>query len=149
MRKLAWLVVGAFAGVVVGVVAAFVRADRMRIAGTMVPYGIVLALLGVVVSQLWLARRFQSRWISIGFAVGWVAITIVLGAANGTDDLVIPSGGTSAAYVLIGAILVSMCAAIPPLRLNDAAQASYLGADIEPDGQIEPDGSAPQFSQPE
>ena len=149
MRKFAWLLFGAIAGVVVGVVAAFVRADRIRISGTMVPYGIVLALLGVVVAQLWLARRFQSRLISIGFAVGWVAITIVLGAANGTDDLVIPSSGTSAAYVLIGAILVSMCAAIPPLRLNAAAQARHLDSGVETPMQVEPDGSAPHLSQPE
>lgn len=144
MRKFFLVVIGALAGVVVGVVAAFVRADRIRISGTMVPYGIVLALLGVVVSQLWLARRFQSRWISIGFAAGWVTITIVLGSTSGADDLVIPSNAVSAAYVLIGAVLVSMCAAMPPLRPQSAnhrgvhAEEAHLGAP----GLIEADKSS-------
>lgn len=141
MRKFAWLLFGALAGVVVGVVAAFVRADRIRIAGTMVPYGILLALSAVVVVQLWLTRRFQTRWLSIGFALGWVAVTIVLGAANGTGDLVIPNSAGSAAYVVIGAIVVSMCAAIPPLRPH-----------IEQDSHarhIENEAGLPVFTHPE
>lgn len=131
MRKLGWFIAGIGSGFGVGVAAGFVRADRIRISGVMIHYGIFLAIAGVLVIQLWLARRFQSRWIAIGYAVGWITSTILLGASNGNGDLVLPGSALTAAYVLLGAIGVSMFAALPPMRLpldedvaSDAKQAT-------------------------
>lgn len=117
MRKLGWFVVGIAIGFAIGIAAGFVRADRVRVSGTMIHYGIALALAGVLVIQLWLARRYQSRWISIGYAVGWISATVTLGAANSSGDLVLPGSALSTVYVLLGAIGVAMFAGLPPMRL--------------------------------
>ena len=117
MRKFGWFVAGIGCGFGVGVAAGFVRADRIQISGAMIHYGIALAIAGVLVIQLWLARRFQSRWIAVGYAVGWITSTIFIGATNGSGDLVIPGSALSTVYVLLGAIGVSMFAALPPMRL--------------------------------
>ena len=128
MRKLGWFVVGVLIGFGVGIAAGFVRADRIRIAGVMVHFGIALAIAAVLVIQLWLTRRFQSRWIGVGYAVGWISATIKLGAANGTGDLVLPGSALSTVYVLLGAIGLSMFAALPPMR----PEAASAPAESEP-----------------
>ena len=119
MRKLSWLVIGIAIGFVVGIAAGFVRADRVRVSGVMIDYGIALALATVLVIQLWLARRYQSRWISIGYAVGWISATVTIGATNSSGDLVLPGSALSTVYVLLGAIGVSMFAGLPPMRLPE------------------------------
>ncbi len=119
MSKLSKGFVGLAIGFLAGILAAFVRADHFRIHGTSIPYGIVLALATVLSLQLWLTRHFQARIVSITYAVGWIAATIYLGSASGTTDLALPSNSLAAAYVLLGAIGVSMFAALPVLRPVD------------------------------
>lgn len=116
MPKVGKLLAGIAIGFGIGIASGFVRADRVRVAEMMIHYGIALALSGVLVIQLWLARRYQSRWIGIGYAVGWIGATLVLGAQDTSGDLVLPGSALSMVYVLLGAIGVAMFAVLPPMR---------------------------------
>ena len=116
MKRLVMLATGIAAGALVGAGAAFVHADRTKVAGFNVPYGVVLAVTTILVVQLWLTRNFQSRSCAVGYALGWVAITIVLALIPTARDLVLPNQTRTWAYLGLGAVVVAMGISLPVMR---------------------------------
>lgn len=116
MRKFLVLAVGTVSGVAFGACGAFVQADRVIVAGVTVPYGVALAVSCVVAWQLWLAREYGMRLAAAGVALGWIVATLVLGLATSSEDVVLAANTRATAYLVIGAISVTVCAFAPPLR---------------------------------
>jgi len=116
MQKISHLLVGVISGLLLGIPCAFIQADRIKIGEQVIPYGAILALALVVVSQLWLARSAQSRTSAIGVAIGWVASILILGQQFGSHEAVIASAWWSKMYVIGGAIVVGCASTLPPMR---------------------------------
>ncbi len=116
MQKISNLFVGILAGLTLGIPCAFIQADRIRIGGQVIPYGAVLALALIVVSQLWLARSSQSRLSAIGIAIGWVISVILLGKQFGSYEQIISAAWWSNVYVIGGAVVIGCACTLPPLR---------------------------------
>ena len=116
MHKISNLVVGIFAGLALGVPGAFIQADRIRIGGQVVPYGALLALALIFVSQLWLTRSSQSRLSAVGIAIGWILTVIFLGKQFGSYEQIISGLWWSNVYVLGGAVVIGIACTLPALR---------------------------------
>jgi hypothetical protein len=116
MQRFSNLLVGLFVGLILGIPCAFIQADRIRIGSQVVPYGAVLALVLIVVGQLWLARTSQSRFSAIGVGLGWVLATVLLGKPFGSFEAIIFSAWWSKIYVIGGAIVIGCTSTLPPLR---------------------------------
>ena len=76
MTKLRIVLFSALAGVFVSMVAGFAHADRVRVAGVQIPYGLFLALSVCFLVILWLNRQFQTRLAGTVFLVIWVLVTV-------------------------------------------------------------------------
>ena len=124
MTKLRIVLISAVDGVFVSMIAGFAHADRIVILGIRVPYGLVLSLSICVLTILWLNRQFQTRLAGTVFTVSWVLITLRMAIKSGNGDLVFTVTWYSTSYIIAGAILLSMAAVIPAMRLPDRGQHS-------------------------
>ena len=122
MTKLRIVLISAVVGVFVSMIAGFAHADRIVILGIRVPYGLVLSLSICVLTILWLNRQFQTRLAGTVFTVSWVLITLRMAIKSGNGDLVFTVTWYSTSYIIAGAILLSMAAVIPAMRLPDRGQ---------------------------
>jgi hypothetical protein len=104
-------------GLFVSTIAGFAHADRIVMAGIRIPYGLFLALSICVLTLLWLNRQFQTRLAGTVFLVMWVLVTLRLAIESINKDLVFTVTWYSTAYIIAGAILLSMTAILPALRL--------------------------------
>ena len=117
MNKLFIFILGGIAGLVLGVIGAFVQADRTVISNRTIPFGFVLAILFIALTQIWLGRAFQSRLAPIGVVVGWAIVTIVLAGLNERGTAIITAAWYSKVYVFGGAVIFGMVSAFPVLQL--------------------------------
>lgn len=117
MTKLRIVLVSAVVGLFVSTIAGFAHADRIVMAGIRIPYGLFLALSICVLTLLWLNRQFQTRLAGTVFLVMWVLVTLRLAIESINKDLVFTVTWYSTAYIIAGAILLSMTAILPALRL--------------------------------
>ena len=124
MTKLRIVLISAVVGVFVSMIAGFAHADRIVILGIRVPYGLVLSLSICLLTILWLNRQFQTRLAGTVFTVSWVLITLRMAIKSGNGDLVLTVTWYSTSYIIAGAILLSMAAVIPAMRLPDRGQHS-------------------------
>jgi hypothetical protein len=124
MTKLRIVLISAVVGVFVSMIAGFAHADRIVILGIRVPYGLVLSLSICLLTILWLNRQFQTRLAGTVFTVSWVLITLRMAIKSGNGDLVFTVTWYSTSYIIAGAILLSMAAVIPAMRLPDRGQHS-------------------------
>ena len=133
LRKLLWLIGGVVVGLFLGSAGAFVQADRFHVKTTTIPYGVVLSLLMFVVTGLYIAREYQSRWPVIGMALGWVLGTIMMAVESGTGDLAIAVSNRATGYLIAGSIFGGLIAAMPPMRrfVPPAAQLADEGDALE------------------
>jgi len=116
MQKISNLFIGIVAGIALGIPCAFIQADRIKIGGQVVPYGALLALALIVVSQLWLARSSQSRISAVGIGIGWIISTVLMGKQFGHYEAIIFEAWWSKIYVIGGAIVIGCTSTLPPLR---------------------------------
>jgi hypothetical protein len=116
MSKFWIVVISSITGLLISVVAGFAHADRIFIFGVSIPYGLVLALSICVLTLLMLNRQFQTRLAGTTFAVVWVLVTLRLGIESPSGDLVLSATWYSTAYLVSGAILLSMAAVLPVMR---------------------------------
>jgi hypothetical protein len=98
-------------------VAGFAHADRVRVAGVQIPYGLFLALSVCFLVILWLNRQFQTRLAGTVFLVIWVLVTVRMAMESANGDLIFTVTWYSTSYIIAGAILLSMTAVLPPMRL--------------------------------
>ena len=116
MRKLAIFLTGLAVGFIVAAVAVFVAADRVTFLGVKVSYGVVLAVVWILLVQAWLARFFQTKLASAGVALGWIGGTILMGLGTHAGDTALPAVTRSTVYLILGAIAVAMGSTLPVLR---------------------------------
>ena len=124
MTKLRIALFSAFVGAFVSIIAGFAHADRIVILGIRVPYGLVLSLSICLLTILWLNRQFQTRLAGTVCTVIWVLITLRMAIESGNGDLVFTVTWYSTSYIIAGAVLLSMAAVLPAMRLSDRGQHS-------------------------
>lgn len=116
MSKLRIVLFSAIVGACVSVIAGFAHADRIEILGILIPFGVVLSLSICVLTTLWLNRQFQTRLAGTVFVVTWVLVTLRMAIESTTGDLIFTVTWYSTAYIIAGAILLSMTAVLPAMR---------------------------------
>jgi hypothetical protein len=122
MRKLQIVLQSAVSSIFVSLLAGFAHADRVLIQGIRIPYGLFLALSICVLTILWLNRQFQTRLAGTVFLVIWVLVTLRLAIESTNGDLIFTVTWYSTSYIIAGAILLSMTAVIPVMRLAQKVQ---------------------------
>lgn len=117
MTKLQIVLLSTPAGLFVSVITGFAHADRITVAGVRVPYGLFLALSICVLTILWLNRQFQTRLAGTVVLVIWVLVTLRMAMESTNGDLIFTVTWYSTTYIIAGAILLSMTAVLPSMRL--------------------------------
>ncbi len=117
MRRALLLIGLTMGGAILGILGAFLQADRsvLDTAGAVLvlPWGavLVLAVLAAVVrGAVWTARSRWGGWLCF---LGWVAGTGMMGSPSPSGDLALASGGRQWAYLLIGIVIGAVCATLP------------------------------------
>jgi hypothetical protein len=134
MTKLWIVLISAAVGVFVSTIAGFAHADRIVILGIRIPYGLVLSLSICFLTILWLNRQFQTRLAGTVFLVTWVLVTLRMAIESGNGDLVFTVTWYSTAYIIAGAVLLSMAAVLPAMRLS-TMQVSETSQQIDTNSQ--------------
>ena len=130
MTKLRIVLISAVFGIFVSMIAGFAHADRIVILGIRIPYGLVLSLSICFLSILWLNRQFQTRLAGTVFLVAWVLVTLRMAIESETGDLIFTVTWYSTAYIIAGAVLLSMAAVLPAMRLS-TMQISEMSQQID------------------
>jgi hypothetical protein len=134
MTKLRIVLISAVFGIFVSMIAGFAHADRIVILGIRIPYGLVLSLSICFLSILWLNRQFQTRLAGTVFLVAWVLVTLRMAIESETGDLIFTVTWYSTAYIIAGAVLLSMAAVLPAMRLS-TMQISETSQQIDTESQ--------------
>jgi hypothetical protein len=134
MTKLRIVLISAVVGVFVSLIAGFAHADRIVILGINIPYGLALSLSICFLTILWLNRQFQTRLAGTVFLVAWVLVTLRMAIESETGDLIFTVTWYSTAYIIAGAILLSMAAVLPAMRLS-TMQISETSQQIDTESQ--------------
>lgn len=114
MRVLAYL--GCLlAGMVIGICGAFLQGARLLVDAVTVPWGLVVALVALVVLVRAAIEITASRWGGWIVLVAWIGVTVAFAAELPTGDLVISAGGRQMAYLLGGVIVGAAAATVPPV----------------------------------
>lgn len=104
-------------GAVIGVVGAFVQADRTPVASPWgvitIPWGIVLVWIALVAAIRGGAWAIRTRWGSWAVLAGWLVLTVVMAAESPSGDLALSGGTRQLTYLLGGVILASAAASLP------------------------------------
>lgn len=114
-----WLLAAALLGlgVVVGVLGAFVQAQRAVIdtpwALLTIPWGVPLVWLALVSAIRGGAWALRSRWGAWAVVVGWLVTTVAASAESPSGDVALSGGGRQMTYLLGGVILASAAASLP------------------------------------
>jgi hypothetical protein len=134
MTKLRIVLISAVVGIFVSMIAGFAHADRIVILGIRIPYGLPLSLSICFLSILWINRQFQTRLAGTVFLVAWVLVTLRMAIESGAGDLIFTVTWYSTAYIIAGAVLLSMAAVLPPMRLS-TMQVSETSQQIDTESQ--------------
>jgi hypothetical protein len=134
MTKLRIVLISAVVGVFVSLIAGFAHADRIVILGINIPYGLALSLSICFLTILWLNRQFQTRLAGTVFLVAWVLVTLRMAIESETGDLIFTVTWYSTAYIIAGAVLLSMAAVLPAMRLS-TMQISETSQQIDTESQ--------------
>lgn len=120
-RRLSLGIIGLVAGLVVGLLGAFVQAMRYLWDSPwgiiVIPWGVLLVLLVLVLivrGSAWLAMTRWSAWAAF---IGWLTMTIVLSSQSPGGSVALSGGGRQMFYLICGVIVAAATATIPvPLR---------------------------------
>ncbi|MGA0980494.1 MAG: DUF6113 family protein [Candidatus Nanopelagicales bacterium] len=92
---------------------AFLQGARWIIADVAIPWGLVLALIALIVLIRAAVDLTGSRWGGWIVLLAWIAVTVAFAAELPSGDLVISAGGRQMAY-LVGGVIVGAAAATVP-----------------------------------
>lgn len=115
--------------VAVAVAGAFMHAATARPGGVPVPYGLVLALLGLA-ALLWLAHLgSRSRLGLVVVAAGWLLPVVALSLSRPAGDVVITGNARGLTFLFGGVVLVGLAVGIPvrPQPSDDGGDGGSLG----------------------
>ena len=115
MRVLAYL--GCLlAGLAIGIAGAFLQGARILVGGVTIPWGLVVALVALLVLVRAGIEVTRSRWGGWIVLLAWIAATVAFAAELPSGDLVISAGGRQMAYLLGGVIIGAAAATVPPME---------------------------------
>ena len=130
-RRLGLAVVGLLAGLLVGLLGAYVQAMRYVWDSpwgyVVIPWGALLVLLVLVLTVRGSAWLAMTRWSAWAAFLGWLVITLVLSSESPGGSVALSGGGRQMFYLIGGVVLATATATIPvPLRRRavESAQAS-------------------------
>ena len=103
------------AGLAIGIAGAFLQGARFLLGGTTIPWGLVLALVALLVLVRAGIEVTRSRWGGWIVLLAWIATTVAFAAELPSGDLVISAGGRQMAYLLGGVIVGAAAATVPPV----------------------------------
>lgn len=104
------------AGLVIGIVGAFLQGARLVIAGTVIPWGLVVSLIALVVLVRAAVDLTGLRWGGWLLLLAWIGVTVAFAAELPSGDLVISAGGRQMAYLLGGVIVGAAAATVPAIE---------------------------------
>ncbi len=113
-----WLIVGtigfALFGALLGAVLAFWQAARLSLGPVTIPWGVVVAVVVLVVVIRIAVHALGSRWAGAAVLAGWLAATIVFATRTPwAGDLIISSGTRQLIYLLVGVVAGAAAASLP------------------------------------
>ena len=123
---------GLLVGGLIGLLGAFVQAQRILIGDVAIPWGLVLVWVVLVLAVRAGAWAVGTRWAAWAVVVGWLAATVVLATESPSGDLAISGGGRQLTYLLGGVVLASAAATLPvprPRHHADAVQDGNVATD--------------------
>lgn len=130
-RRLGLAVVGLLAGLLVGLLGAYVQAMRYVWDSpwgyVVIPWGALLVLLVLVLTVRGSAWLAMTRWSAWAAFLGWLVITLMLSSESPGGSVALSGGGRQMFYLIGGVVLATATATIPvPLRRRavESAQAS-------------------------
>ena len=107
------------AGLLVGLIGAFVQADRFVVT---VPWGLLVVPWGMVVVIVVLAFVIRgsawfvmSRWGAMTAFLGWILATVVMAGESPSGDLALSGGGRQWVYLLGGVVIGAAATTFPVL----------------------------------
>lgn len=103
------------AGLVIGIAGAFLQGARLVAGGVTFPWGLVLALVALLILVRAGVEMTSSRWGGWIVLLVWIAATVAFAAELPSGDLVISAGGRQMAYLLGGVIVGAAAATVPPV----------------------------------
>ena len=115
VRVLAYLAC-LLAGLAIGIAGAFLQGARFLVGGFTLPWGLVVALVALLVlvrAGIELTRSRGGGWIVL---LAWIAATVAFAAELPSGDLVISAGGRQMVYLLGGVIIGAAAATVPPME---------------------------------
>lgn len=120
-RRLGLGIVGLLAGIVVGILGAYVQAMRYVWESpwgyVVIPWGALLALLVLVLTVRGAAWLAMTRWSAWAAFIGWLAMTVLLSSESPGGSIALSGGGRQLFYLIGGVVLAAATATIPvPLR---------------------------------
>jgi hypothetical protein len=124
-RRLGLGIIGLLAGLIVGILGAYVQAMRYVWDSPwgfiVIPWGTLLVLLVLVLTVRGAAWLAMTRWSAWAALLGWLAMTIVLSSESPGGSVALSGGGRQMFYLIGGVILATATATIPvPLRRASA-----------------------------
>ena len=115
-------------GLLVGLIGAFIQADRFVIN---VPWGLLVVPWGMVVVIVVLALVIRggawlvmSRWGAMALFLGWILATIVMAGESPSGDLALSGGGRQWVYLLGGVVIGAAATTFPVLPQQQVRTAS-------------------------
>jgi hypothetical protein len=120
-RRLGLAVVGLLAGLLVGLVGAYVQALRYVWDSpwgyVVIPWGALLVMLVLVLTVRGAAWLAMTRWSGWAAFVGWLIMTLVLSSESPGGSVALSGGGRQLFYLIGGVVIATATATIPvPLR---------------------------------
>jgi hypothetical protein len=102
-------------GLAIGIAGAFLQGSRFLVGGVTLPWGLVVALVALLVLVRAGIEITRSRWGGWIVLLAWIAATVAFAAELPSGDLVISAGGRQMAYLLGGVIIGAAAATVPPI----------------------------------
>jgi hypothetical protein len=120
-RRLGLAIIGLLAGLVVGLVGAYVQAIRYIWDSpwgyVVIPWGALLVMLVLVLTVRGAAWLAMTRWSGWAAFLGWLVMTLVLSSESPGGSVALSGGGRQLFYLIGGVVIATATATIPvPLR---------------------------------
>lgn len=109
-------------GLALGVVGAFVQADRLVVGSIALPWGTAIVLVALVVCVRGGAWWVMTRWGGAAVAVGWLVATVALATTSPSGDLAISAGGRQMVYLFGGVVLATAAVTVPLVERRPTAE---------------------------